>query len=141
MNTEDITTQNLSAAEAKIPSGSPVTMLNLVQFYDRAQYAEANQTPCSGMEAYLQRYAPAFREVAAELRVEGIEVIYVGTVAAILLGPAEPKWDAMAIVRYPSFAALRRVIESPAYLTKAEPHRRAALKAWEFVATFEPPSS
>ncbi len=43
------------------------------------------------MEAYTQRYAPAFNQVAAELGVEGLEVIYVGTVAQTILGPAEPK--------------------------------------------------
>ena len=127
---------NVLAAEAKIPSGLPVTMINLVAFFPEAQYEDANKKPCSGMEAYMQRYAPAFNEVAAELGVEGIEVIYVGMVAQTILGPAEPKWDAVALVRYPSFSALRKVTESSLYLEKAEPHRKAALKAWEFIATF-----
>ena len=86
----------------------------------------------------MQRYAPAFNQVAEELGVEGIEVVYVGAVAETILGPAEPKWDAIAVVRYPDFSALRKVTESPQYLEKAELHRKAALKAWEFIATFQP---
>ncbi len=126
------------AAEAKIPSGVPVTMINLVAFFPEAQYEDANEKPCSGIEAYRQRYAPAFNQVAAELGVKGIEVLYVGTVAETILGPTEPKWDAVALVRYPTFADLRKVTESSLYLAKAEPHRKAALKAWEFIATFQP---
>ncbi len=126
------------AAEAKIPSGVPVTMVNFVAFFPEAQYEDADQQPCSGMEAYIQRYAPAFNQVAAELGVEGIEVVYVGAVAQTILGPAEPEWDAIALVRYPNFAALRKVTESSLYFKKAEPHRKAALKAWEFIATFQP---
>ena len=138
MSRVELDSNSVRAAEAKIPSGVPVTMINLVAFFPEAQYEDANQKPCSGMEAYIQRYAPAFNQVAAELGVEGIEVIYVGTVAETILGPTEPKWDAVALVRYPNFAALRKVTESSLYFAKAEPHRKAALKAWEFIATFQP---
>ena len=138
MNRVEIDRDNVLAAEAKIPHGIPVTMINLVAFYPEAQYEDAQERPCSGREAYLERYAPAFNQVAAELGVEGIEVVYVGAVAATILGPAEPQWDAVALVRYPNFSALRKVTESPIYLEKAEPHRRAALQAWEFIATFQP---
>ena len=138
MSRVELNLNNVRAAEAKIPSGVPVTMINLVAFFPEAQYEDGNEKPCSGMEAYIQRYAPAFNQVAAELGVEGIEVLYVGTVAETILGPTEPKWDAVALVRYPNFAALRKVTESSLYFMKAEPHRRAALKAWEFIATFQP---
>ena len=138
MSRVELDLANVRAAEAKIPSGVPVTMINLVAFFEEAQYKDTEEKPCSGMEAYLQRYAPAFNQVAAELGVQGIEVVYVGTVAETILGPTEPKWDAVALVRYPNFAALRKVTESPLYLTEAEPHRKAALKAWEFIATFQP---
>ncbi len=141
MQSVQLDPQNVLAAEAKIPANAPVTMLNLVQFFEQAQYEDAGETPCSGMEAYIQRYAPAFNEVAAALGVKDIEVIYVGAVAHTILGPEEPKWDAVAIVLYPNFGALRKVIESPLYLAKAEPHRKAALKAWEFIATFQPQPS
>ena len=138
MKTVELKLDNVLAAEAKIPRGVPVTMVNLVEFFPSAQYDDPNQKSCSGREAYMQRYAPAFSQVAAELGVEGIEIVYVGAVAETILGPAEPKWDAIAVVRYPNFSALRKVTESSLYLERAEPHRKAALKAWEFIATFQP---
>ena len=113
-------------------------MINLVAFHPEAQYVDPAQSPCSGREAYFARYAPAFNEVAKELGVTGIEVVYAGAVASVILGPADPKWDAIAIVRYRSFADVRKVIESPLYLAKADLHRKAALKEWEFIATFQP---
>ena len=138
MKSVELKLDSVLAAEAKIPSGVPVTMVNLVEFLRCAEYDDPDQKPCSGQEAYMQRYAPAFNQVAAELGVEGIELVFVGAVAETILGPAEPKWDAIAVVRYPNFSALRKVTESPLYLEKAEPHRKAALKAWEFIATFQP---
>ena len=137
MSTATLDQRNVLAAEAKIPSGIPVTMMNLVAFHAEAQYEGSAEKTCSGMEAYFQRYAPAFTEVAAELGVLGIEVVYVGNVAYTILGPQEPKWDAIALVRYPDFASMRTIIESPLYLEKAEPHRKAALRAWDFIATFQ----
>ena len=138
MNTVELNLENVLAAETKIPAGQPVIMVNLVEFFPSAQYNDSAQEPCSGRDAYMQRYAAAFNQVAAELGVRGIELVYVGAVAETILGPAEPKWDAIAVVRYPDFAALRKVTESPLYLEKAEPHRKAALKAWEFIATYQP---
>ena len=56
----------------------------------------------------------------------------------MILGPPEPQWEAIAVVEYPSFAAFRKVVESPIYLRHAEPHRKAALKDWTFIATYQP---
>ena len=58
--------------------------------------------------------------------------------AQTILGLTEPKWDAVALVRYLIFAALRKVKESPLTSRKRNQHRKAALEAWEFIATFQP---
>jgi hypothetical protein len=42
-----------STRRSKIPSGVPVTMINLVAFFPEAQYEDANEEPRSGMEACL----------------------------------------------------------------------------------------
>ena len=130
--------QDLLAAERQVPANLPVVMLNLVAFNPVAQYEESAAASCSGREAYFQRYAPAFREAAAAENVEGIRVVFVGSVAATLIGPKDRHWDAIVLVEYPNFAALRKVLESSAYKTYAEPHRKAALKDWQFVATLQP---
>jgi uncharacterized protein (DUF1330 family) len=133
-----LTEADLTSAERRIPPGTPVVMLNLVAFNSRALYEDASIPPCSGREAYLQRYAPAFREAAAVEGVAGIKPLYVGGVATTIIGPAEPGWDAVVLVEYPNFEALRKVLQSPFYKSKAEPHRKAALRAWQFIATVQP---
>lgn len=42
--------------------------------------------------------------------------------------------DDVAIVEYPSFNALRKVVENPQYAAMAAPHRRAALENWLLIA-------
>ena len=141
MNKLEIDPNNIKSAETKIPRGLPVTMINLVVFNETAIYENPGESACSGAEAYYKRYAPAFYEVAKELGIEGIEVVYSGNVAETILGPAEPKWDSIALVRYPTFAIMRRLLEDPLYLQRAEPHRIAALKSWEWIAAYQPSAS
>ena len=138
MNSIVLREQDLLAAELQVPADLPIVMLNLVAFNSVARYEDSAAPACSGREAYFQRYAPAFREAAAAGNVEGIRVVFVGSVAATLVGPKDQHWDAIVLVEYPNFAALRKVLESSAYKTYAEPHRKAALKDWQFVATFQP---
>jgi len=133
-----LTDEDLASAEQKVLPNTPVVMLNLVAFNSSALYEDSSFSACSGTEAYFQRYAPAFRQAAAAAGVEGIKVLYVGAVAATLVGPADPRWDAMALVEYPDFEALRKVLQSPLYKAEAEPHRKAALKAWQFTMTTRP---
>ena len=78
MNSVEFDPNNVLAAEKKIPSGVPVTMVNLVTFHSQAHYDDASQPPCSGAEAYMKRYAPAFNEVAEAEGVIGIKVVFVG---------------------------------------------------------------
>jgi hypothetical protein len=127
--------KNVLAAEGRVPADTPIVMVNLVAFNAEAKYADAAVQPCSGREAYWQRYAPAFREAVAAENVTGVSVLYRGGVAANIVGSSDQQWDAVAVVRYPSFAAFRKVIGSPLYKTKAAPHREAALRAWEFMLT------
>jgi len=58
-------------------------------------------------------------------------------VLARLVGPPDEPWDEVALVRYPSFADFRRVVENPRYLREAVPHRRAALADWRLIAIAE----
>jgi hypothetical protein len=127
--------KNVLAAEGSVPADTTIVMLNLVAFNAEARYADPAIKPCSGREAYWQRYAPAFREVVTAENVVGLSVLYRGSVAAHIVQPSDQHWDAVVMVQYPSFAVLRKVIESPLYRTKAAPHREAALRAWQFSVT------
>ena len=135
MNPIEVNEQSILAAERTVARDTPIAMLNLVTYNPVALYEDPLVEACTGREAYLQRYAPAFREVAAAENVGGISVLYLGSVAASIIAPPDQHWDAIALVRYPNFAALRKVIESPLYKAQAEPHRKAALRAWQFMVT------
>lgn len=105
---------------------TPLVMLNLLQFQ-----------PDGGRERYFGHYIPAFRAIAAQYGIEGIAPIWTGEVRAMVAAPAEEVWDAVLLVRYPSLAAFRTIVDSGAYQTEAAPHREAALRDWRLVAQTE----
>ena len=136
MRTTVIDPGAILAAATAIPADQPVFMLNLLRYREQADYGDRTDfAPCSGQEAYFRRYVPAFNQVAAALGVLGIKPFYVGGVLARLVAPPDEPWDNVAVVEYPSFAAFRRVVESPEYHAEASPHRKAALEDWRLIAT------
>ena len=136
MKTIEMNEENLSAAAAAIPADKPVFMINLVRYREQADYGErADAEPCSGREAYLERYVPAFNKIVADLGVTGISLFYTGAVVSHLVAPSDEKWDTIAVVEYPNFAAFLRVYESSEYQREAEFHRTAALEDSRLLAT------
>ena len=136
MRTTTIDPCDISAAEKSIPKDTPIVMLNLLRWREQAEYSNhPDLAPCTGQEAFLHRYVPAFNEIAA--RVEGIGIFWLGAALARLVGPADEIWDTVALVRYPSFAAFRAVAESLDYKAKAQHHRLAALEDARLIATVE----
>ena len=131
MVTTEINEGRMDAAASALGDGE-VLLVNLLRYNAEACYQGGDQPPCSGREAYFMRYVPAFAEVT---RGQGIGAQWVGTVHTALVGPVGEAWDDVAIVRYPSFAAFRRMIEGADYQAKADPHRRAALADWRLLAT------
>src|SRR5580692_8439453 len=135
MQTVECSAAALEAAGKTLDGEGPVYMVNMVRFRDRADYHGTSAfPPCSGRDAYLQRYAPAFNKVAQG---EDYGVFWLGNVREVLVGAGE-RWDDIVIVRYSSFAALRRILQSGAYEQEAAPHRRAALADWRFLVTTQP---
>lgn len=123
----------LTAAEASVSPDQPIFMVNLLRYNQQAIYdASSEFPPCSGREAYFQRYVPAFSEIAEGT---GIKPFWIGNVAAAIVAPADEHWDDVAVVEYPSFKAFRDLVESGAYMAKADPHRAAALADWRLIAT------
>jgi hypothetical protein len=111
-------------------------MVNMVRYREQAEYGGHSELPpCSGREAYFQRYAPAFNKVAEG---EDYGLFWVGNVRDVLVGAPGETWDDIVIVRYVSFAALQRILTSSAYESQAAPHRRAALMDWRFIVTTQP---
>ena len=93
MKSTEIDQDAVIAAETTIHENTPVIMLNLLRFNKQAEYGNRkDEKPCSGMEAYLERYVPAFNKVA---EAEGIHVQlnYVGTVNGHMVAPPDERWD------------------------------------------------
>lgn len=124
----------MQAAAAAIPAGTPIVMLNLLRYHPQADYGNTTPDlgPCSGRQAYHERYVPAFGQLTEG---QAIQPVWVGSALARLVGPPEEQWDEIALVEYPSFEAFRELVESPAYQTQAAPHRLAALADWRLIAT------
>jgi len=116
----------LDRLEGTLSEGTPVFMLNLLRFH-----------PDGGRQTYFGGYIAAFRAVATQMGIEGIVPIWMGDVAEMVAGPPEERWDAVLVVRYPSVAAFRTIVESDAYRTSAEPVHRSAVLEWRLIAQTE----
>jgi hypothetical protein len=132
----EMTAEALAGAGQMLEGKGPVQMVNLIRYNAQAKYDEGSALPpCSGREAYFQRYVPAFAHVADKIAPsEPFTPIFLGSVACTIVGSPGEAWDDIAIVEYQSFEALRKIISSPEYETQAAPHRRAALANWRFIA-------
>ncbi len=135
----EMTKQAMTKASAALAGKGAVQMVNLLRYREQADYGHGSTLPpCSGREAYFQRYVPAFAQVAAKVAPrEVFTPVYIGNVAATLVGAAAEAWDDVAILEYPSFDALRKITDSPEYEAEAAPHRRAALADWRFMASLK----
>lgn len=132
MNPIEITLQALDAAEQAIPSGQPVYMLNLLRYRAQARYEDGfDAAPCSGREAFNERYRPAFRRLAAGKPL--VRVFSVPVLANIVGAPGE-RWDEAAINEYGDFATFRSIVETETYRRDIAPHRHAALEAFRLFA-------
>lgn len=109
-----------------LPRDVPIEMLNLLRFRDRAQYPADHPAAAeglSGAEAY-RRYSAESGPVFAGL---GGAILWSGTPEVVLIGPAEERWDAAFIARYPDAAAFLAMVTDPAYRA-AVVHRQAAVE-------------
>lgn len=106
-----------------LPRESEIHMLNLVRLRAKAAYPEGHaRAGTSGAEAYAaygRESAPIFQRV-------GGDILWRGTFATGLIGPASEVWDEMFIARYPSANAFLEMVTDKAYQA-AVLHRQAAV--------------
>jgi len=99
---------------ARVPDDVPVVMVNLMKYKPASDDGDG-----TGWDAYL-RYS---RQVHPLIKASGGAIVWSGEAAGASFGPAEyGDWDYVALVRYPSKAAFRTMIESPEY--EAANHHR-----------------
>ena len=101
---------------------SPIYMVNLLKFYERAKYEDGRQSELTGREAY-GLYARAVAELITQV---GGQVGFSGEVSRLMLGEVESLWDEVAIAMYPSRAAMMEMIQLPEY-AEINIHRTAGL--------------
>ena len=89
-----------------------IVMVNLLKFKDKATYAGGTPEHAqglSGAEAYM-RYSVEVTKILADI---GAQPLFGGTLPRFMIGAGD--WDMVALVRYPSRAAMIGMTQSPAY--------------------------
>lgn len=98
----------------------PVWMVNLMRYRDVADYTDGRVSTLTGKEAD-DLYAPL-----GPLAAVGAEVVFFADVEDQLLGDA-PKWDRVAVVKYPTRRSFVDMQSDPEFLTRHE-HKDAGME-------------
>lgn len=116
-----------------LPRDTPIHMLNLVRFRDKAAYpadhplAAENLTGAQAYANYGKDSGPVFRRV-------GGGIVWRGTMEAMLIGPADERWDAIFVAHYPNSGAFLEMVTDPVYRL-AVVHRQAAVATSRLIRT------
>lgn len=122
----------IKAAQAR-DDGTPICMVNLLKFRDRAVYADGRETLLSGAEAYAL-YGQAMTRMVMQA---GGKLLFAGQVRGLLIGVADAGWDQVAIMMYRSFKAMSAITASAAY-AEIHVHRDAGLAGQLSIETVRP---
>lgn len=99
---------------------SPIVMVNLIRFKDQATGIDEGKTGAQAYATYGEKIAPYLAEAGGRVLVATASVESV-------IGPEEPEWDAVLLVRYPSRKAFIGMITNPGYQKEHE-HRAAGVE-------------
>jgi uncharacterized protein (DUF1330 family) len=91
------------------PLETPVVMLNLLKFAERA--GSDGDGPESGRDSYA-RYGERMRSM---LEQTGARVLWQGRADSVVIGGDGDDWDAVILVEYPSRKAFLEMTSSPQY--------------------------
>lgn len=105
----------------------PFYMLNLIKYRERAVYRDGRETNLTGRQAN-NLYSPF--EFLSEI---GAEIAYVGEVNAQQEG-SSPKWETVAIVKYPSRAKFFEMTGNKDFQARAM-HKDAGIEVTQVVVT------
>lgn len=122
------TPEGMRAFLAKDIEG-PVSMLNLLKFKEKAEYADGRATDLSGAEAYALYGQDMIRWVTSQ----GGRMLFSGPAHHLVLGEADELWDQVAIIEYPSKEAFARIVSAP-QVAEWGVHRAAGLEGQLLIA-------
>ena len=103
-------------------SDTPIAMINLLKFKEKAEYEDGRDTNLTGEQAY----AIYGKEVVEHLKKVGGKISFGGSINRLMLGEVEELWDTTFIAKYPSKKAMLKMITDPDYL-ESNKHRVAGL--------------
>ncbi|MEQ1865359.1 MAG: DUF1330 domain-containing protein [Micropepsaceae bacterium] len=101
---------------------TPIVMLNLLKFKDKAVYKDGRADSASGREVY-NRYGD---DMLKFVQSHGGRVLFMGEIKSLVIGDVEEMWDVVALVEYPSSEAFVKIAMSPD-VAKFGVHREAGL--------------
>ena len=113
--------------------GRPICMLNLLKFREQASYEDGRETALTGAQAYAL-YGRAMTRLVTEA---GGQLLFAGEARGLLIGTVEAPWDQVAVMMYPSFAAMVAITTSAAY-AEIQVHRDAGLAGQLLIETVRP---
>ena len=117
--------QNLLASDFE----GPVSMLNLLKFKQRAEYADGRSSELRGAEAY-NLYA---EKMAPFVISKGGRLVFGGRAEHLMLGEVDELWDVAAIMEYPSKEAFVEIVSAPE-VGEFSVHRSAGLAGQLLIA-------
>ncbi|MDG1932133.1 MAG: DUF1330 domain-containing protein, partial [Luminiphilus sp.] len=118
----------------KEDDGTPVHMVNLLKFKDKAEYEDGRETDLTGQQAYAIYSA----DIKGQIEKVGGQVVFEGQASQLLVGEVEDLWDMIAVVRYPNVQAMAKMTSDRAYGEIAI-HRIAGLEGQLNIRTQEGP--
>ena len=116
-----------------LPRDEPVDMLNLVRFREVAVYppdhrhADEQMTGADAYRHYSKESAPIFKRV-------GGAILWSAMPRLVLIGPADERWDAVFVARYPNASAFLEMVTDEEYRA-AVVHRQAAVETSRLIRT------
>jgi uncharacterized protein (DUF1330 family) len=116
-----------------LPRDTPIHMINLLRFRERAAYpadhalADAGLTGAEAYANYGRESGPVFQRLGGTL-------VWRGKPEALLIGPADEQWDMAFIARYPHSGAFMAMVTDPDYRI-AVIHRQAAVQTSRLIRT------
>ncbi len=111
------------------PEDTPVVMVNLLKFKERADGANEGM---SGGESYM-KYGEQMRKFVES---KGGRFIWSGRVDSMVIGESDADFDVVALVEYPSREAFLKIVSSPE-VAEIGVHRAQGLEGQWLLATTE----
>lgn len=109
----DPTRESFDAFKA-LPRDTPINMLNLIKFRERAAYPDGHPHAVKGWSG-AEAYAEYGRSSAATFDRVGGRIVWRGALESIVTGPQDEVWDLAFIAAYPDAAAFLAMVTDAEY--------------------------